>query len=187
MAGPLVFAIERLATPIGVLLVVSDGEDRLRAVDWSDESPRLHRLLDRHYGSTGWRSTEASGVGAAAVALGAYFAGECLAVDSLAVATGGTQFQQMVWQALRAIPCGETVSYRRVAAGLANAANPIVIVVPCHRVIGSDGSLTGYAGGMERKRWLIDHEARAMAGPARASIQTKATAEAWKIDAPTMS
>ena len=83
--------------------------------------------------------------------------------------TAGTDFQREVWRALRGIPCGTTLSYgelaRRIgrpnavrAVGLANGANPIGVVVPCHRVIGSNGSLTGYGGGIERKRWLLDHE-----------------------------
>jgi methylated-DNA-[protein]-cysteine S-methyltransferase len=102
-------------------------------------------------------------------ALAAYFAGSVNAIDGLPTATGGTEFQRMVWRALRQIPCGETISYatlaRRIgrpaavrAVGLANGANPISIVVPCHRVIGSDGSLTGYGDGLERKRWLLAHE-----------------------------
>jgi methylated-DNA-[protein]-cysteine S-methyltransferase len=85
------------------------------------------------------------------------------------VATNGTDFQKSVWHALRAIPAGQTVTYgelaRRLgqptamrAVGLANGANPIGIVVPCHRVVGANGTLTGYAGGLERKRWLLAHE-----------------------------
>jgi len=85
------------------------------------------------------------------------------------VETGGTPFQQEVWRSLRAIPCGTTTSYGKLAAqigrpaavravGLANGANPVAVVIPCHRVIGSNGSLTGYGGGLERKRWLLDHE-----------------------------
>jgi methylated-DNA-[protein]-cysteine S-methyltransferase len=97
------------------------------------------------------------------------------AIDGLAVAARGTDFQRSVWRALRRIPCGETTSYGALAqrigrptavraVGHANGANPVSIVVPCHRVIGSDGSLTGYGGGIERKRWLLAHEQRAGAG-----------------------
>ena len=107
--------------------------------------------------------------GGAKRALTAYFAGEIGALDTLSVATGGTDFQRCVWAALRTIPTGETVSYgelaRRIgnpkavrAVGMANGANPIGIVVPCHRVIGSDGGLGGYGGGVERKAWLLKHE-----------------------------
>jgi methylated-DNA-[protein]-cysteine S-methyltransferase len=104
-------------------------------------------------------------------ALRAYFDGDLTAIDALPVALGGTDFQRQVWTALRAIAPGTTTSYRALATrlgrplamratGLANGANPISIVLPCHRVIGSDGSLTGYGGGLPRKRWLLEHERR---------------------------
>ena len=104
-------------------------------------------------------------------ALDAYFNGELAAIDGLAVSLVGTPFQVLVWSALQSIPCGETASYgdiaRRIgkpnavrAVGGANNRNPIGIVVPCHRVIGADGSMTGYGGGVERKRWLLAHEQR---------------------------
>ncbi|RIK91560.1 MAG: cysteine methyltransferase, partial [Proteobacteria bacterium] len=111
-----------------------------------------------------------------AAALAAYFAGDLGALGALAIRPGGTDFQRRVWDALRRIPAGATTSYGALAerigrpgacraVGLANGANPIALVVPCHRVIGADGSLTGYAGGAPRKRWLLDHE-RAHAGGA---------------------
>ena len=96
-----------------------------------------------------------------------YFAGDVEAIDDIPVQTAGTPFQRSVWNELRNIPSGAAVSYGKLAeqiarpkavraVGLANGSNPIGIVVPCHRVIGSDGSLTGYGGGLERKRWLLD-------------------------------
>lgn len=97
----------------------------------------------------------------------AYFAGERLEFE-LSLAPAGTEFQQRVWRELANIPAGSTASYGELAArtasvaravGSANGSNPIAIVVPCHRVIGADGTLTGYAGGLERKRWLLAHEA----------------------------
>jgi methylated-DNA-[protein]-cysteine S-methyltransferase len=102
-------------------------------------------------------------------AIAAYFAGDLAAIDGLPVETRGTPFQRAVWSGLRAIPCGTTVSYselaRRIgrpaavrAVGLANGANPVGVVVPCHRVIGKGGTLVGYGGGLERKRWLLAHE-----------------------------
>ena len=102
-------------------------------------------------------------------AIAAYFAGDLAALDSLPVAGIGSDFQRRVWAALRTIPAGTTQSYGQLAAaigqpaasravGLANGANPIGIVVPCHRVIGTSGALTGYAGGVERKAWLLIHE-----------------------------
>jgi methylated-DNA-[protein]-cysteine S-methyltransferase len=99
----------------------------------------------------------------------AYLAGRLDALDGLPVDAGGTPFQALVWAALRTIPPGQTWSYKALAerigrpaavraVGLANGANPVGIVVPCHRVIGAGGSLTGYGGGLPRKRWLLEHE-----------------------------
>jgi methylated-DNA-[protein]-cysteine S-methyltransferase len=103
----------------------------------------------------------------------AYFAGDYSCLDDIPVNTGGTSFQQHVWSALRTIPAGTTTTYGELAArldkptayravGAANALNPIGIVLPCHRVIGADASLTGYAGGIERKHWLLQHEGCAL-------------------------
>ena len=103
-------------------------------------------------------------------ALSAYLDGDIGALDAVAVALGGTDFQREVWAALRAIPPGETRAYGALAAALgrptatravaaANGQNPVSLIVPCHRVIGADGSLTGYAWGLARKRWLLEHEA----------------------------
>jgi len=99
----------------------------------------------------------------------AYFRGDVTAIDGVTVEANGTPFQQQVWMALRHIPAGTTMSYGELAArigrqgasravGLANGSNPVGIVVPCHRVIGSNGALTGYGGGIDRKRWLLEHE-----------------------------
>ena len=107
-------------------------------------------------------------------AVEAYFAGDVHALDGLTVTTGGTDFQRSVWKALRAIPAGETRTYGQLAAaigspkavravGLANGRNPVGLIVPCHRVIGANGTLTGYAGGLERKRWLLQHEGASVA------------------------
>jgi methylated-DNA-[protein]-cysteine S-methyltransferase len=104
-------------------------------------------------------------------ALARYFDGDLKAIDDIPVDGAGTDFQRAVWAALREIPCGETRSYSQIAerigkpkavraVGAANGQNPIWLVVPCHRVIGADGSLTGYAGGIDRKRWLLTHERR---------------------------
>jgi methylated-DNA-[protein]-cysteine S-methyltransferase len=99
----------------------------------------------------------------------AYFAGDLTTIEGIETDGGGTDFQRRVWAELKRIPCGVTISYgelaRRLgdknamrAVGLANGRNPIAIVVPCHRVIGADGSLTGYGGGIDRKKWLLAHE-----------------------------
>jgi methylated-DNA-[protein]-cysteine S-methyltransferase len=151
------------------MLIVTDEQDRLRALDWDNYEERMHRLLRLHYGAGRVRLEPAPRASAARRALEAYFAGDISAIEALQVETGGTAFQREVWAALRRIPAGQTISYGRLAAqigrpkavravGMANGANPVGIVVPCHRVIGADESLTGYGGGIERKRWLLRHE-----------------------------
>ena len=164
------WTLERISTPVGTVLLVTDGEGAVRALDFDDYEDRMLRLLARHYGPV----VLSPGASPAPVraAIAAYFAGDRQALDGIAVRTGGTEFQRQVWAALRAIPAGETRSYGQLAAaidrpkavravGLANGSNPVGIIVPCHRVIGADGTLTGYAGGLERKKWLLAHEARA--------------------------
>lgn len=171
MSSPLMLFLSEFDSPLGPLRVVSDAETRLRALDFADFMPRCRRLLIRHYGAEHRDWTLQPGPCPAAIgrALRAYFAGTLNALDALPVATGGTPFQREVWAALRRIPAGETTSYGALAAaigrpaavravGLANGANPIGIVVPCHRVVGSTGKLTGYAGGVSRKAWLLAHE-----------------------------
>ncbi|MDB5453138.1 MAG: cysteine methyltransferase [Caulobacteraceae bacterium] len=161
--------LERLPTTIGDMLLVTDDQDRLRALDFADYEARMHRLLRLHYGEGQVTLRDRPSPSPARKALEVYLAGDLSALDGLEVATGGTEFQRQVWAALRAIPVGETTSYGRLAeligrpkavraVGLANGSNPIGVVVPCHRVIGSGGALTGYAGGMERKAWLLRHE-----------------------------
>jgi len=169
------FRLERLPTPTGDMLIVTDAQGALRAVDWDDHRDRLERLLRLHYGKDAVALSEESGPPTAARrALEAYFDGDLRALDGLPVETGGTPFQRQVWAALREIPIGQTLSYGQLAAGigrprsvravgLANGANPVGVVVPCHRVIGADASLTGYGGGLERKRWLLRHEGISLA------------------------
>ncbi len=165
--------LERVPSPVGTLLLATDGH-ALRALDFDDCVPRMRGLLETHYGSVALEEGPASGpLGGR---LQAYFEGEAGALDGVAVATGGTPFQRAVWAALRTIPFGATLSYGELAirlgrpgasraVGLANGRNPVALVVPCHRVIGADGSLTGFAGGLHRKRWLLAHEARHAGGP----------------------
>jgi len=168
---PLMLFIDRIESPIGTILVIHDSEERMRALDFHDYEPRMRRLLKLHYGVEGRDHflQEAGAPEATRDAIARYFAGEVTAIDSVAVATAGTEFQREVWTALRTIRAGTTTSYGALACrlgrpksmravGLANGANPIGIIVPCHRVIGSDASLTGYGGGLERKRWLLMHE-----------------------------
>jgi O-6-methylguanine DNA methyltransferase len=159
--------LARYAAPFAELLIVSDTDGVLRALDFSDYATRMQRLLARHYGA--FTLVDGAAPAAITTALDAYFAGDLSALDALPVATAGSDFQKSVWAALRAIPAGTTSGYGALAArigkpgaaravGLANGLNPIGIVVPCHRVIGASGALTGYAGGVERKRWLLAHE-----------------------------
>lgn len=182
MAGTLQLLTDRIDTPIGELLIAADLQGNLRAVDWTDHENGLRRLLQLQYGEKGFRMEPAQNPHGLTDAIGRYFAGELNAIDALPVQTVGTSFQQEVWQALRTIPCGTTISYSELArqigraaavraVGLANGSNPIPIVVPCHRVIGSNGSLTGYGGGVERKRWLLEHEKCANIAPQRRLLE----------------
>jgi len=175
MAEVLQLLIDRIETPIGEMVIVADHDGNLRAADWTEHETRMQRLLQRHYGENGFRLQPARNPNDFASAINSYFAGELKAIDILPVKTAGTPFQREVWRTLREISCGRTVSYARLAerigqpaavraVGLANGANPIGIVVPCHRIIGSNGSLTGYGGGIERKRWLLDHECACASG-----------------------
>ncbi len=164
---PLELTLDRIATPVGEVLLVTDAEGAVRALDFVDYAARMMRLLARH--SPGAVLAPGRAPETVRTAVEAYFNGEVRALDGVRTATGGTAFQRTVWAALRAIPAGETRSYGQLAAaigkpkavraaGLANGQNPIAVIVPCHRVIGANGTLTGYAGGIERKRWLLAHE-----------------------------
>ena len=159
--------LEHYAAPVSPLLLVTDEEGALRALEFADHESRMHRLLREHYGE--FSLTNGAAPKSILRALDAYFDGDLAALDDVRVATAGTPFQRAVWHALRSIPPGTTRSYGQLASqlgrasacravGAANGANPVAIVVPCHRVIGADGSLTGYGGGLPRKRWLLDHE-----------------------------
>ena len=170
MAESLTLLVDRLQTPIGELLIVADSAGKLRTIDWTDHEARMRQLLDRYYGKDAYALQPGRDPGGLTSAMRAYFKGDIGAIDRLPVdESAGTPFQRSVWRALRKIKSGKTISYaelaRRIgkpkavrAVGLANGQNPISIVVPCHRVIGSDGSLTGYGGGLSRKKWLLQHE-----------------------------
>ena len=161
--------VDRVATPIGAMMIAADGDGRLRVALFTEDEEDLRRYLRLQVGAKGFTLEPADNPYGLISAISSYFAGEPGIIDTLRVETGGTPFQQDVWRALRAIPCGSTTSYGELAAqigrpaavravGLANGSNPVAVVVPCHRVIGANGSLTGYGGGIERKRWLLDHE-----------------------------
>jgi methylated-DNA-[protein]-cysteine S-methyltransferase len=164
-----IFFQESFTTPTGRMLLLTDNAQRVRAADWEDKEQRMFSLLARYYRGASFRVETRAGVSTARRALLAYFEGDVMALDRVETATTGTDFQRQVWNALRAIPWGEVVSYSALAqrigrpnasraVGMANGSNPISIIVPCHRVIGANASLTGYGGGLERKRWLLEHE-----------------------------
>jgi len=166
------FRLERWKSSVGELLLITDEDGQLRALEFEENESRLRRLLHRYYGNV--ELNEGKAPAELKQSLKAYFDGDMAALDHVVTATAGTPFQREVWKALRAIPAGTTLSYGQLAAklgrkgasravGAANGANPIPIVVPCHRVIGADGSLTGFGSGLPRKKWLLDHEARAVA------------------------
>jgi methylated-DNA-[protein]-cysteine S-methyltransferase len=158
--------IDRLNTPLGQITIITD-KDRLCALDFADYEVRMMTLLSRRYDAielipqpNPFGITER---------LQAYLTGDLTTLAEIPVSMGGTAFQQQIWAKLREIPIGETWTYGRLATeigkptasravGMANSLNPIAIVVPCHRVIGANGRLTGYAGGIDRKRWLLQHE-----------------------------
>jgi methylated-DNA-[protein]-cysteine S-methyltransferase len=170
------FVIDHVPSPIGPLTLVTDARERLRVL-WFDGD------ADQVRGRLGLRGASlVPGAAPASVRdrLAAYFEGDLGALEAIPVELEGTPFQRDVWSALRRIPVGRTTSYGQLAAaigrpsavravGLANGANPVGIVVPCHRVIGADSSLTGYAGGLERKRWLLEHEGASFGDRRRAA------------------
>ena len=169
MIDPIVLHVDRMETPIGELLVAVTDDGRLVAAYFAAPGDP-QALLARAAGAVVRVRSQADPAGCC-TALRAYFAGRLDAIEALPAAPVGTPFQQDVWRALRTIPCGSTMSYGALArqlgrpaasraVGLANGANPVSIVIPCHRVIGANGSLTGYGGGLDRKRWLLAHEAK---------------------------
>ena len=173
--APQILYVDRLETTIGTLLLIHDREGHMRALDFHDFESRMRRLLRLHYGAEGddFAIEDRAAPPEIRHAINNYFLGDLFAINSIPVTTGGTSFQREVWAALRTIRAGTTVSYGALArqlgrpksvraVGLTNGANPVAIVVPCHRVIGTDGSLTGYGGGISRKRWLLIHEGVAL-------------------------
>ncbi|AFZ24944.1 O-6-methylguanine DNA methyltransferase [Cylindrospermum stagnale PCC 7417] len=158
--------IDKINSEIGTILIVADGE-KLCAVDFADYELRMIKLIERRYGN--FSLLDVKDPQGFSSRIRAYLKGDVQSLDDIPVNTGGTAFQQQVWLTLRTIPWGKTISYSELAAkigkptayravGLANSLNPVALVLPCHRVIGANAALTGYAGGLERKRWLLHHE-----------------------------
>jgi methylated-DNA-[protein]-cysteine S-methyltransferase len=158
--------VDRVDSPIGTIVLVVDDK-QLCSLDYADYEPRMMKLLRRRYGEV--HLEQASNPYGFSKRISDYLVGDYACLDAIPVSTGGTAFQQEVWRALRSIPVGKTLTYAELAAqvgrpmayravGATNALNPVAIVLPCHRVIGASSALTGYAGGLERKRWLLQHE-----------------------------
>jgi methylated-DNA-[protein]-cysteine S-methyltransferase len=174
--------VNRRKTPLGGLLLVVDGDGILRAADFADCEDRLRRLIGQRL-----RYRLASGRVPVTIlqAVDAYFDGELSAVQNIPISLDGTAFQEKVWGALRKIEPGRMITYAGLAkkigrpqaaraVGHANAANPLCVVVPCHRLVGANGDLIGYSGGVERKRWLLDHEAKHPSRLTDSSLNLKA-------------
>jgi methylated-DNA-[protein]-cysteine S-methyltransferase len=162
----MMLSYDEFDSPIGGILFVSKG-DATCALDFAAYEKRMHTLLERRFGTVDLRRGEDPQN--LKRQLRNYFDGDLHAFDQTQVCTQGTAFQESVWKALRGIPVGETWTYGQLAVhirrpkasravGHANSLNPVAIIVPCHRVIGASSALTGYAGGMERKEWLLRHE-----------------------------
>ena len=160
-----VVIVDAHQSPIGPLTAAERG-GRVCLLHFGADGPEVDPILERWYpGEPRVRRA----LPQVAEALRRYFGGDLAALDAVPAELNGTPFQKAVWQALRRIPPGTTISYgelaRRIgqptsvrAVGAANGANPVAVIVPCHRVIGSNGTLTGYGGGLDRKRWLLAHE-----------------------------
>ena len=164
---PETFLLDRLKTPIGTALLVTDASGVLRAFDWEDHAARMKELLRLQYGAVSLKEGRAPQ--RVRAALLAYFKGDLASLKTIKWDVAGTPFQRKVWMRLAKIPPGTTMTYGAMAAelgkpkamravGHANGSNPLSVVVPCHRLIGADGSLVKYGGGLERKKWLLAHE-----------------------------
>jgi methylated-DNA-[protein]-cysteine S-methyltransferase len=164
-AAPMI-GIATIESPIGPLTLAARG-DRVCLLHFGSDTPAIRACLARWYpGQPIAASDDPAG---AATVLAAYFTGEVDALDEIPVEMNGTPFQKRVWEALRRVRAGTTAPYSEIArairapaavraVGAANGANPVAVIVPCHRIIGSNGTLTGYGGGLERKEWLLRHE-----------------------------
>jgi methylated-DNA-[protein]-cysteine S-methyltransferase len=161
-----VIELASVDSPIGRLTLAARGR-RLCMLHFGAPDDAVDKALRRWYPDEAVSmSADPAGV---ATALATYFSGELSSLDGIDVELNGTPFQVRVWNALRSVRAGTTASYAELAdrigarnavraVGAANGANPVAIVLPCHRIIGSNGSLTGYGGGLDRKRWLLQHE-----------------------------
>jgi methylated-DNA-[protein]-cysteine S-methyltransferase len=157
--------IDTIDSPIGPLTAAERG-GRVCLLHFGPDGAAIDRIFEQWHPGEPRNRAPVAGIRAV---LARYFTGEVAALDTVSVELNGTPFQKTVWQALRRIPGGTTISYAELAkrigdpaavraVGTANGANPVAVIVPCHRVIGSSGKLTGYGGGLDRKQWLLEHE-----------------------------
>jgi methylated-DNA-[protein]-cysteine S-methyltransferase len=159
----------KIPSPLGEIWLVTDDQEQVCALDYADHQAHLRRGLCEHYGA--YELIDAPAPARIVTALNSYFDGNLAALDDIAAVTTGSELQRQVWKALDHIPAGKTTSYGELAralgyedpraaieVGMALHANPVAIIVPCHRVIAKNGDLKGYAGGLHRKRWLLEHE-----------------------------
>ena len=163
--------LNKVDSPLGKILVVTKGSD-VCALDFADHEQRMRQILQSHYGDFSLiTASDSLGI---CDRIQAYFSGNYESLATISVNPRGTPFQQKVWSRLREIPVGKTLTYGELAmqlgnpnasraVGMANSRNPVAIVIPCHRVIGANAKLTGYAGGLARKQWLLKHEGVALA------------------------
>jgi methylated-DNA-[protein]-cysteine S-methyltransferase len=166
--------IDGLESPLGTLTIAERAgrvcllhfDSSPRRARRGPDGPAIDQMFERWYPGEPRARQPIAGLKAL---LERYFKGQTAVLDSIPVELNGTPFQKSVWKALRRIPCGTTISYAELAkrigepaavraVGTANGANPVAVIVPCHRVIGSNGKLTGYGGGLDRKQWLLEHE-----------------------------
>lgn len=159
---------DKMDTPLGPLWVLCDEQFNLRAVEWDEHRDRMETLLDVHYRREGYQRVDCRNPGGLSSKLSDYFAGDLAIIETLPTATAGTLFSAVSGRRY-AISLVAVMHYGQLAealgrpgaaraVGAANGANPVSIVVPCHRVIGRNGTMTGYAGGVQRKEWLLRHE-----------------------------
>ena len=164
--------LDKIDSPLGEMLLLTDSQGLVRALDFANHNVRLQRELRERFSDIELReAVNTEVVRVISGKLDRYFSGDLTALDDIAVAADGTDFQRQVWAALRKIPAGKTTTYGEIArslghtdrrmakeVGAAIGANPIAVIVPCHRVIGKDGTLRGYAWGLQRKHRLLTHE-----------------------------
>lgn len=157
---------DQIKSPIGQITLIANDKAVI-FLDFTDNQNRIKKLLEKRFGAYNLSPKKLEW----SDAISHYFAGDFAALENIPTETGGTDFQQRVWQGLRQIPVGQTKSYLEMAkllgqptatraVGMTNGLNPVALILPCHRVIGANGKLTGYAGGLERKRWLLAHESK---------------------------